>query len=59
MAAFTAAEVGYLMGQRVGRLATAGADGKPHVVPVGFRYNADLGTIDIGGHDFAQRKKVS
>jgi len=57
MAAFTAAEVEYLTGQRLGRLATAGADGKPHVVPVGFRFNADLGTIDIGGHDFAQRKK--
>ncbi len=30
MAAFTAAEVEYLTGQRLGRLATAGADGKPH-----------------------------
>jgi pyridoxamine 5'-phosphate oxidase family protein len=26
-------------------------------VPVSFRYNPDLDTIDVGGHDFAQRKK--
>lgn len=32
-------------------------NGQPHVVPVGFRYNAERGTIDIGGHDFAKRKK--
>jgi PPOX class F420-dependent enzyme/OxyR family protein len=29
----------------------------PHVVPVAFRYNPDPDTIDIGGHDFATRKK--
>ena len=29
----------------------------PHVVPVAFRYNADADSIDIGGHDFAKRKK--
>ena len=27
------------------------------MVPVSFRYNAQLVTIDIGGHDFAKRKK--
>ena len=27
------------------------------MVAVGFRYNAELDTIDIGGHDFARRKK--
>jgi pyridoxamine 5'-phosphate oxidase family protein len=26
-------------------------------VPVGFRYNADEDTIDIGGHGFAKSKK--
>ncbi len=35
----------------LGRLATIGPDGSPHVVPVGWRYNADLDTIDIGGRD--------
>jgi pyridoxamine 5'-phosphate oxidase family protein len=47
----------YLKTQPLGRLATAGADGKPHVVPVAFRFNPELGTIDIGGFRFGQRKK--
>jgi pyridoxamine 5'-phosphate oxidase family protein len=57
MSDFTTAEISYLKSQRLGRLATVGADGQPHVVPVAFRYNPDLDTIDIGGHDFAKRKK--
>lgn len=56
MSHFTDSEVEYLKSQRLGRLATS-ADGRPHVVPVGFRYNPELDTIDISGHDFAQRKK--
>jgi pyridoxamine 5'-phosphate oxidase family protein len=27
------------------------------VVPVGFRYNSETDTIDIGGHDIAKTKK--
>jgi pyridoxamine 5'-phosphate oxidase family protein len=57
MSHFTQAEIDYLQSQRLGRLATVGPDGQPHVVPVGFRYNPELDTIDIGGHDFAKRKK--
>jgi pyridoxamine 5'-phosphate oxidase family protein len=57
MSHFTPAEIAYLQSQRLGRLATVGPDGQPHVVPVGFRYNPELDTIDIGGHDFAKRKK--
>ncbi len=57
MSAFTEPEIAYLNSQRLCRLATAGRDGHPHVVPTSFRYNADTGTIDIGGHDFASRKK--
>lgn len=57
MSVFTPEELAYLQSQRLGRLATVGANGQPHVVPVGFRYNPDLDTIDIGGHDFAKRKK--
>jgi pyridoxamine 5'-phosphate oxidase family protein len=57
MSVFTPAETAYLQGQRLGRLATVGADGQPHVVPVGFRYNPDQDSIDIGGHGFATRKK--
>jgi len=57
MSIFTTAEKGYLQSQRLGRLATVGPDGHPHVVPVAFRYNPDVDTIEIGGHDFAKRKK--
>jgi len=57
MSAFTPAEISYLQSQRLGRIATVGSDGQPHVVPVGFRYNPEHDTIDIGGHDFAKRKK--
>jgi pyridoxamine 5'-phosphate oxidase family protein len=57
MSVFTQTEIDYLKSQRLGRLATVGADGHPHIVPVGFRYNAELETIDIGGHDFTKRQK--
>src|SRR5438094_9167086 len=57
MSVFTPAEIAYLQSQRLGRLATVGPHGQPHVVPVAFRYNPDEDTIDIGGHGFAQRKK--
>jgi pyridoxamine 5'-phosphate oxidase family protein len=57
MSVFTAAELEYLRGQRLGRIATSGPDGQPHVVPVGFRYDPEHDTIDVGGHGFAGRKK--
>ena len=58
MSAFTEDERHYLLSDfRLGRLATVGSDGSPHVVPTAFRYNQELDTIDIGGHDFAKRKK--
>jgi pyridoxamine 5'-phosphate oxidase family protein len=58
LAHFTEAELAYLLGERrLGRLATADTDGRPHVVPVGWSYNAELGTIDISGHSFAATKK--
>ncbi len=53
----TTAQIEYLASQRVGRLATAGADGKPHVVPTSFRYNRERGTLDVGGHGVATTKK--
>jgi pyridoxamine 5'-phosphate oxidase family protein len=46
-----------LSGIALGRLATVGSDGTPHVVPTSYRYNQRHDTIDIGGHDFATRKK--
>ena len=57
MSVFTPTEIDYLKDQRLGRLATVGLDGGPHVVPVGFRYNPEEDTIDIGGHGFAKSKK--
>ncbi|MGZ3636354.1 MAG: PPOX class F420-dependent oxidoreductase [Ktedonobacterales bacterium] len=57
MSKFTAQEIEYLGSQRLGRLATLSALGEPHVVPVGFRYNAELDTIDIGGHNIGKSKK--
>ena len=43
------AYVRYLTSHSQGRLATVGPDGGPQNKPVGYRYNAELGTIDIGG----------
>ena len=57
MSNFTPAEIEYLKSQRLGRLATVNSKGEPHVVPVGFRYNPELDTIDIGGRNIAQTKK--
>ncbi len=57
MSVFTREEIEYLNSQRLGRLATAGPDCQPHVVPLAFRYNPEHDTIDISGHDFAKRKK--
>jgi pyridoxamine 5'-phosphate oxidase family protein len=57
MSVFTDSEIAYLGSQRLGRLATVGHDGMPHVVPVAFHYNPEADSIDIGGHDFAKRKK--
>src|ERR671916_1406361 len=57
MSAFRSAEIEYLRSQRLGRLATVNGEGEPHVVPTGFRYNVELDTIDIGGHNLAASKK--
>jgi pyridoxamine 5'-phosphate oxidase family protein len=58
MSVFTETELAYLTGGRqLGRLATVGADGTPHVVPVGWIYNAATDTIDVGGHELDQTKK--
>ena len=58
MSAFTDKELDYLAGQRLGRIATVGADGQPHVVPTSFRYNPDHDAIEVGGLRMSQTKKV-
>lgn len=57
MSHFTERELTYLRSQRLGRIATVGADGSPHVVPVGFRLDADANRIEIGGHGLSGSKK--
>jgi pyridoxamine 5'-phosphate oxidase family protein len=58
MSVFTKAEIDYLAGQRLGRIATVGADGQPHVVPTSFRYNPAEDAINVGGLRMSQTKKV-
>ena len=58
MSAFSDGELAYLRGERrLGRLATVGKDGTPHVAPVGWSYNEEFDTIDIGGRNFETSKK--
>lgn len=57
MSKFSMQEMEYLQGRQLGRIATLGANGDLHVVPVSFRYNPDEDTIDIGGHFMAHSKK--
>ncbi|MFC5833208.1 PPOX class F420-dependent oxidoreductase [Nonomuraea insulae] len=53
----TPAELEYLSGQRLGRLATVAPDGQPQNNPVGFFVDAASGTIVIGGHALGASKK--
>ena len=41
----------------LGRVATVGRDGTPHVVPSGWTYNATLSTIDVTGRSVQTTKK--
>lgn len=54
---FTEHEQNYLSSQRLGRLATVGPDSAPHNNPVGFRWNAELGTFDIYGYAMGSSRK--
>jgi pyridoxamine 5'-phosphate oxidase family protein len=59
MASLSERELAYLGTQRLGRLATLAPDGYPQNNPVGFFYNTELGTIDIGGHKLGDSRKFS
>lgn len=50
MSAFTEAEIEFLNSERLGRLATVGADGMPHVVPVGVFYDPHDEALVIGAN---------
>ncbi|MGO9078646.1 MAG: PPOX class F420-dependent oxidoreductase [Streptosporangiaceae bacterium] len=57
--ALTQPETDYLASQRIGRLATMRPDGTLQNNPVGFRYNAEAGTIDIGGFNMSASRKFA
>jgi pyridoxamine 5'-phosphate oxidase family protein len=60
VSAFTPSELEYLgerKPERLGRLATLGKDGTPHVVPVGWRFNPEFDAIDVRGRDLTRTKK--
>ncbi len=58
MTAFTAAERAYLTAEpHLGRLATVGTDGFPHVTPVGWTFDPDSGLIEVTGRAFATTRK--
>ncbi|MGW5362681.1 PPOX class F420-dependent oxidoreductase [Actinopolymorpha pittospori] len=48
MSAFSTAEIDYLRTQPIGRLATVGRDGMPHVTAVGVYYDPEDDTVVIG-----------
>src|ERR1700760_3318779 len=58
MSVFTEKELEYFAGQRLGRIATVGPDGQPHVVPTSFRYAPEHDAIEVGGLRMSQTKKV-
>jgi PPOX class F420-dependent enzyme/OxyR family protein len=57
MSVFSDAELTYLAQGKLRRLATIDAGGMPHVVPLGWRYNPALDTIDVGGRNLARTRK--
>lgn len=58
MTVFTDAELSYLHAEpRLGRIATVGTDGTPHVTPVGWNLAHENTVIEIGGTDLARTKK--
>jgi pyridoxamine 5'-phosphate oxidase family protein len=54
---FTDAERRYLSERRLGRIATVGKDGTPHVAPVGWSYDPREDAIEVGGRNFDRSKK--
>ena len=57
---FTEHELAYLTAPdapRLARIATVGADGTPHVVPSGFRYDGAADALELGGAALDRTKK--
>jgi pyridoxamine 5'-phosphate oxidase family protein len=58
MGLFTQKEKDYLQQQQLGRLATSGKTGMPHVVPTGFHFDPEREVIKIGGHSYRGQKRL-
>jgi pyridoxamine 5'-phosphate oxidase family protein len=56
-AILTEAELRFLARQPRGHLSTIGPDGTPQVKPLGFTWNAELGTVDISGYNMGGSAK--
>jgi len=54
---FKSHELDFLRQAELGRLATIQPNGTPQNSPVGFSYNASLGTIDIAGYRMSKSQK--
>jgi pyridoxamine 5'-phosphate oxidase family protein len=50
-------EIDFMESADLGRLATIAPDGSLQNSPVGFTYNAELGTIDVYGYRMSQSRK--
>jgi pyridoxamine 5'-phosphate oxidase family protein len=58
MGLFTKAEITYLTTERLlGRIATVGRDGMPHIAPVGWRFDEVREVIEVGGRNLTASKK--
>ena len=58
MTTFSDEELTYLRdGRKLGRIATVGTDGTPHVTPVGWSLGPSDESIEVGGRNFEQSKK--
>ncbi|WP_405181702.1 pyridoxamine 5'-phosphate oxidase family protein [Nocardia sp. NBC_01377] len=58
MSLFTDGEKEYLFRQRLGRLATSGRTGVPHVVPTGYHLDPERQVLKIGGHSFEGKERL-
>lgn len=56
-ATFSRAELNYLSHQRLGRIATVDAGGRPHIAPTSFGVDPEQGFIFVGGRDLTKTKK--
>lgn len=57
MSVFTEKELERLRSATLARIATVGADGQPHVVPLTYTLNEAEDAIDVGGFGFGGSKK--